>query len=277
LPVDEPGGTSAKKSLGQHFLVSPRVAERIVEALAPRAGELLFEIGPGRGALTALLAGSGAHIVAYEIDRSLVASLVEQFGAHAGVEIVQGDVRTLDFDTEATRRDRREYKLIGNIPYNLTGVILTGLAFLGGCTRSVCMVQREVGERVLAPPGERRCGILSVFLQSFLDIERVLRVRPGSFRPRPAVESVVLAFAPRVFPGAPADRRRFLDFLKLAFSQRRKRLLGVLRAASGLENARERFASGHIAGIDLSRRPEQLALREWFALYDGWCAMKGAR
>ncbi len=128
-----------------------------------------------------------------------------------------------------------------------------------------------------ACPGKRRCGILSVFLQSFLGIERVLRVRPGSFRPRPTVESVVLRFAPRVLPDAPADRRGFLDFLKLAFSQRRKKLLGVLRAASGAENARELFASGRLAGIDLTRRPEQLALRDWFELYEAWCAMKGAR
>lgn len=275
--MGEPDGTSAKKSLGQHFLVSPRVAERIVEALAPRAGELLFEIGPGRGALTSLLAESEARVVAYEIDRALAFSLAEQFGAREKVEIVQEDIRTIDFDAEAARRDEREYKVIGNIPYNLTGVILVGLAFLGGCMRSVCMVQREVGERVIASPGERRCGILSVFLQSFLGIERMLRVRPGSFRPRPTVESVVLRFTPRELPDAPADRRRFLDFLKLAFSQRRKKLLGVLRAASGVENARARFASGQLAGIDLSRRPEQLVLQDWFALYDGWCAMKGAR
>lgn len=275
--MDEPNGTAAKKSLGQHFLVSPQVAGRIVEALEPRAGELLFEIGPGRGALTSLCAESGARIVAYEIDRSLVSLLTEQFGAREKVEIVQVDVRAIDFDAEAASRSEREYKVIGNIPYHLTGVILVELAFLGGCTRSVYMVQREVGERVLASPGERRCGILSVFLQSFLGIERVLRVRPGSFRPRPTVESVVLRFTPRAHPGAPADRRGFLDFLKLAFSQRRKKLLGVLRAASGAENARERFASGRLADIDLTRRPEQLKLRDWFGLYEAWCAMKGSR
>ena len=276
-PVDEPGGVSAKKSLGQHFLVSPRVAERIVEALSPGAGELLFEIGPGRGALTGHLAASGARVVAYEIDRSLAALLVEQFGARGNVEIVQGDIRNVEFDAEAAGRGEREYKVIGNIPYNLTGVILIGLAFLRGCVRSICMVQREVGDRIIASPGERRCGVLSVFLQSYLGIERVLRVRPGSFRPRPRVESVVLRFSPRALPGAPADRRGFLDFLKLAFSQRRKKLLGVLRAAAGVNDAGEILAAGSLAGVDLTRRPEQLPLPDWFVLYGGWTGMKGAR
>lgn len=267
---------AAKKSLGQHFLVSRDVAGKIVYALSPCAGELIFEIGPGHGALTTFLAGSGARVVACEIDRSLVSSLDGQFGAHAGVEIVQKDVREVDFDAEAYKRGVRNYKLIGNIPYHLTGVILVGLAFLGGCRRAVCMVQREVGERVLASPGERRTGVLSVFLQSYFDIERVLRVRPGSFQPRPRVESVVLGFSPRGSTGAPEDRRGFLDFLKLTFSQRRKKLFGVLREASGAKNARDSFPPESLAGIDLHRRPEQLALIDWFGLYGGWSVMKGS-
>ncbi len=267
---------AAKKSLGQHFLVSNDVAGKIVDALSPGAGELIFEIGPGYGALTTFLAGSRAHVVAYEIDGALVASLDGRFGANARVEIVQKDVREVDFDAEAEKRGMQIYKVIGNIPYHLTGVILVDLAFLGGLRRAVCMVQREVGERVLASAGERRTGILSVFLQSYFDIERVLRVRPGSFRPRPRVESVVLGFSPRGSAGAPENRRDFLDFLKLAFSQRRKKLLGVLREASGAKNAGDRFPPESLAGVDLHRRPEQLALIDWFGLYGGWSVMKGS-
>lgn len=268
---------AAKKSLGQHFLVSGDVAGKIVDALSPGAGELIFEIGPGHGALTVFLAVSGARVVAYEIDRSLVASLDGRFGANAGIEIVQKDVREVDFDAEAEKRGMRSYKVIGNIPYHLTGVILVGLAFLCRLRGAVCMVQREVGERVLTSPGERRTGVLSVFLQSYFYIERVLRVRPGSFRPRPRVESVVLGFSPRGSFGAPENRRDFLDFLKLAFSQRRKKLLGVLREASGAKNERDRFPPESLAGIDLHRRPEQLALADWFGLYGGWTVMKGSR
>lgn len=274
--MGEPKRSAAKKSLGQHFLVSRDVAARIVDALEPCAEELIFEIGPGHGALTTFLAESGARVVAYEIDRSLVASLGGQFGARDGVEIVQKDVREVDFDAEAERRGVRNYKVIGNIPYHLTGVILVDLAFLGGLMNAVCMVQREVGERVLASPGERRTGVLSVFLQSYFDIERVLRVRPGSFQPRPRVESVVLNFSPRESIDAPEDRRGFLGFLKLAFSQRRKKLFGVLRDASGAKNAGVRFPPDALAGIDLHRRPEQLALGDWFVLYGGWSAMKGS-
>jgi 16S rRNA (adenine1518-N6/adenine1519-N6)-dimethyltransferase len=277
LPVNGEGAPYARKSLGQHFLVSRDAAGRIVEALEPGAGELVFEIGPGRGALTSILAESEACLVAYEIDRDLAVWLKERLGEREECEIVQGDVRDVDFDAEARRRGKHDYKVIGNIPYNLTGVILVNLAFLERCIRSVCMVQREVGDRVLATPGERRCGILSVFLQSYLEIERVMRIRPGAFRPPPRVESVVLRFLPRALPGSPADRRGFLDFLKLAFSQRRKKLHGVLRAAPDARDAGERFSGGTLGGIDLSRRPEELPLRDWFGLYGGWTALKGGR
>jgi 16S rRNA (adenine1518-N6/adenine1519-N6)-dimethyltransferase len=275
--VDDPGVRRAKKSLGQNFLVSPVTAGRIAAAVEPEAGGLLFEIGPGRGALTTHLVDAEARVVAYEIDGALVEALRERFGERRNLEIVQEDIRDVDLEAEAARRAASAYKVIGNIPYNLTGVILVNLAFLERCVRSVCMVQREVGERVLAPPGERRCGILSVFLQSYFDIERVLRVRPGAFRPRPRVESVVLCFTPRVSEGAPEERRTFLSLLKTAFSQRRKRLLGVLRAAAGSALGGDAFAGGALAGVDLRRRAEELALSDWFALFDGWTALKDGR
>jgi 16S rRNA (adenine1518-N6/adenine1519-N6)-dimethyltransferase len=129
------------------------------------------------------------------------------------------------------------------------------------------MVQREVGERICTGPGERNCGILSVYLGSYLGIERVIRVRPGSFSPPPQVESVVLRFTRESRPGAPAEREAFLEFLKGCFSQRRKKLRSVLRALFGTAHARVVTGLGTDAGVDLDHRPEELYFDDWFRLF----------
>ncbi|MCK4549482.1 MAG: 16S rRNA (adenine(1518)-N(6)/adenine(1519)-N(6))-dimethyltransferase, partial [Candidatus Krumholzibacteria bacterium] len=126
------------------------------------------------------------------------------------------------------------------------------------------MVQKEVGERVLAAPGSRNSGILPVFLQSYLDIKKVMTLKPGSFRPKPKVDSVVLIFAPVRRENVPGDSERFLSFLKSAFSQRRKKLANALKSVPGLPEMKE---LERISGIDLGHRPEELLLEEWFALY----------
>lgn len=259
--------SEAKRSLGQNFLVSETVARRIVDALSPAVGELVLEIGPGRGALTVPLAESGVSVVAYEIDRSLVEHLRVKCGTLENVEIVHADVRNVVFDDEAGIRRKEHYGVIGNIPYHLTGTILSGLAFLQKCRGSVLMVQREVGERILASPGSRSCGILSVFLQGYFKVERVIKVRPGSFNPRPKVESVVLKFTPEEPAGAPSDRRGFLNFLKIAFSQRRKKLHGSLRGYGGLRSAGDLRRAVEMSGVELDRRPEELRLDDWFRLF----------
>ncbi|MCK4236534.1 MAG: ribosomal RNA small subunit methyltransferase A [Candidatus Krumholzibacteria bacterium] len=255
---------AAKKSLGQNFLVSEDVARRIVEAVLPAPGELVFEIGPGRGALTVPLAESRAEIVAYEIDRSLVRLLGKRCAGMDNVEVVHADIRDMDLDAAASERKMKRYKIVGNIPYHLTSTILLDLPRWKGNERSVLMVQREVGERVHAAPGERRCGVLSVFLQSYFDIARVTRVRAGSFSPRPGVESVVLRFTCKEPGRGPSDMAGFLAFLKLAFSQRRKKLRSVISLADQ-------------SGIDLGRRPEELDLESWLKLFARFNEIRGQR
>jgi len=196
----------AKKSLGQNFLTAEPVARKIAEALHPAPGDLIFEIGPGRGALTIPLARSGATIVAFEIDEALVRFLRELCRELPNVEIYHADVRTVNFDAAADERGATSYKIAGNIPYHLTSTILIDLARLRLCGEAVFMVQKEVGERILASPGKRECGILSIFLQSYYIIDRVIRVRPGSFTPPPKVEGVVLAFTPDNSARGPEDR-----------------------------------------------------------------------
>ncbi|MDD3643241.1 MAG: 16S rRNA (adenine(1518)-N(6)/adenine(1519)-N(6))-dimethyltransferase RsmA [Candidatus Krumholzibacteria bacterium] len=253
----------ARRSLGQNFLVSPGVVERILDAVAAPPALPVFEIGPGTGALTLPLAARGALVAAFEIDRALAGRLEAELGKNPRAEVVNADYRGIDLDAEAAARGWTGYVLAGNIPYLLTSTILLGLPGLARCRRAVIMVQREVGERVLAPPGSRRCGILSVYLQAYLAVSRVMNVGAGSFRPRPKVDSVVLRFEPTAREGAPRDRGAFLALLKGAFAQRRKKLGNALAAAYGPEAATA-LAAG--SGVDAGRRPEELTLEEWFAL-----------
>ncbi len=265
---------TAKKSLGQNFLVSERVAGRIVGALGLSPGDPVFEIGPGKGALTLPLAAAGARVTAFEIDRGLAGLLKERLGGKRDVEIVNADIRRVDLDKEAVRRGWERYAVIGNIPYLLTGTILIGLVKLERCRRAVIMVQKEVGERVLASPGGRKCGILSIFMQAYMDISRVTSVAAGSFNPRPKVDSVVLCFEPAGRQGAPAERAAFLSFVKEAFSQRRKKLAGVLKNDPAIGGREGVIRLASIAGVDAGKRPEELLVEEWFRLFAGYAELK---
>ena len=253
----------AKRSLGQNFLVSKETARRIVGP-----GELVFEIGPGRGALTLPLSGTGAHVVAFEIDHSLSGELEERFQDLDMMEILHRDIREVELDGEAEIRGHEGFTLLGNIPYNLTSTILLDLPRWRRCRAALLMVQREVGDRVLAPPGVRECGILSVYMQSYMDIERVLRVRPGSFSPRPKVESVVLRFKPKGVEEGPGEREEFLKFLKGAFSQRRKKLGSVFRDVFGMGDAGNLSHLAEVSGVSFDDRPEDLSLEQWNRLFE---------
>jgi len=261
-------GHRAKRSLGQNFLVSKEIAGRIVEEMDAGPGALVFEIGPGRGALTLHLAGTGAHVVAFEIDRSLAGELGTRFGELERMEILHRDIREVDLDREAEKRGFETFSLIGNIPYNLTSTILLGLPGLGRCRAALFMVQREVGERIVAPPGSRQCGILSVYLQSYMDIEKVMRVRPGSFVPRPKVESVVLRFRPRAGDEGPSERAEFLEFLKKAFSRRRKKLRSIFRDLFGMSDAGYLSRLEEMSGASMDHRSEDLSLEQWKSLFE---------
>jgi 16S rRNA (adenine1518-N6/adenine1519-N6)-dimethyltransferase len=267
----------AKRRLGQNFLTADAVAGSIAAALSPAPGDLVFEIGPGRGALTIPLARSGATVVAYEIDEPLVDLLRERLASSSNVELCHADIRGVDFDAAADERGRSSYKLAGNIPYNLTSTILIDLARWRMLSEAVFMVQREVGERILAKPGERTCGILSIFLQAYFIINKVRKVRPGSFTPPPRVESVVLRFVPHVSEGGPKDREAFFLFLKGCFSHRRKKLRNILGEFLGVKTAKDWERLGELSGVDFGMRPEEIPLEGWFSLFAASQSMKGLR
>jgi 16S rRNA (adenine1518-N6/adenine1519-N6)-dimethyltransferase len=259
----------AKKSLGQNFLVDETYARRIVGALAPRAGETIVEIGPGRGALTALLLESDARVVAVEFDHHLVALLGERFGGRQDFTLVQADALEVDFCAAA--EPASSARVVANLPYNISTAILQRLVQQRRCvTEMVLMLQREVVERIAAPPGSHERGYLSVLVEAFCDTEALFDVPPGAFRPIPKVWSTVARL--RVREGVSlADERLFLRVVGAGFAQKRKTIFNNLRSAPEDLRALTESAGGgaallESAGIEPRRRAEELTLAEWVAL-----------
>lgn len=259
----------AKKAFGQNFLVDDGVLARIVASVQPSPSDAILEVGPGRGALTRHLVASGATFLAVEWDRDLLPSLNAQFGAAANVEIGHGDILRVDLRQILSARGKgRKWKVAANLPYNISSQVL--FRFLE-CSdlfeRLVLMLQKEVGDRLVAPPNCKDYGALTVLLRLHFDIRREFLVKPGAFRPVPKVDSCVLRFtpleAPRVEVG---DEELFRRLVKGAFNQRRKTLLNSLRSA-GLEVGDDVLQDALTrSGIDGGRRGETLALEEFAAL-----------
>ncbi|OGK99555.1 MAG: ribosomal RNA small subunit methyltransferase A [Candidatus Rokubacteria bacterium RIFCSPHIGHO2_12_FULL_73_22] len=251
---------SRRRALGQHFLRDPAIARAVVDLVAPTAADLAVEIGPGEGALTGELARRAGRVLALEVDAGLVERLRPRFPA---VEVRLADARTWDYRALAAPPGGRVL-VVGNLPYSVGKPILAAvLAAHGAVAEAALMLQREVAERVAAPPGSRVYGSLSVLAQLHWDVRVALRVPPGAFRPPPRVDSAVLHLralpAPRV---AVADERRFERVVRAAFAQRRKTLANALAAGLGLpqEAARATLAA---AGVDPGRRAETLTILEF--------------
>ncbi len=223
-------GRKQKSVLGQNFLVDASARRRIVEALGT-AGDVV-EIGPGKAALTELLAARARRLVAIEVDPALAAALRAGFAGQATVEVLEADVLTVDFAGLALVPGR-SLDVIGNLPYYITSPILNHL-FLHEqvLRRVVVMVQREVAERMAAVPGTRDYGLLSVICQAHAQVELLFTLGPEAFQPRPAVDSAVvrMELAPRwrELGVAPDLFRRFLE---QCFAQKRKTLANNLRSA----------------------------------------------
>lgn len=217
-----------RKRFGQNFLRAPHVIAGILAAAELSPGEAVVEIGPGLGALTGPLLAAGARVVAFEVDRDLAAALAERQNPELMIHL--GDV--LQADWPATLTDP-PYKLIANLPYNISSqVLFKVLDHRPLFSRLVLMFQKEVGDRLLAAPATRDYGILSVLVQNWYAVTRVVRVPPGCFFPPPKVESLVLRFDPRPQPLAPvADEEAFRRLVKAVFAQRRKTLRNGLLGA----------------------------------------------
>ena len=267
------GGTSRRRrSLGQHFLTNAAAARSIVARFAPRRGEVVIEIGPGRGALTDHLLAAGARVVAVEVDPRLADALSIRHSGDRGFRLVRGDVLSCDIGSLCEGSPAR---VLANIPYAITGeLILRLLLAAPPLTAMTLMVQKEVADRIVAGPGSRTYGSLSVLTQYFTEPHLQMILRPGSFTPPPAVISAVVTmpFRARRELDAAAEKR-FSRFVRDLFASRRQTLRNNLRrsllpAASpkaGSIAAIERTLEA--AGLDLQRRPETLSREEVLALH----------
>ncbi len=252
----------ARKRLGQHFLTDRHALERIVDALEVLPGETVVEIGPGRGAMTDLLAERAARLVAIEIDRLLIPVLTERYAVRPNVRIVEADVLAISLGTVVDG----PYALIGNVPYYITTPIIFQALRAPRPTRMVFLVQREVADRIGAPPGDRTYGALSVNVQALADVHIVGRVSAGAFHPKPKVDSAILRITPKAQPLVRLEEEGpFQVFVQGAFGQRRKQIRRVLRDIFSLDVAGAESILSHCA-IDPEARPETLSASDFVAL-----------
>ena len=256
------------KRLGQHFLRDQRTIERIIQALNPKPNETIIEIGPGTGALTATLVERAGRVVAVEFDNKLAPLLSERFADSANFKLVMADALTTDFCAEIL--PATSARLVANLPYNISTAILQRLISQRACIEEmVLMLQREVVERVLAPPGTTDRGFISVLVEAYCEAEKLFDVAPGAFRPPPKVWSSVMRvqFRPRINANV-ADEELLFQTVSAGFAQKRKTILNNLRNTTGrLQETLKRNGGASIvlckANVDLQRRAETLTLEEW--------------
>jgi len=244
-----------RKRFGQNFLVDRQVIDQIIATVAPHAGELIIEIGPGRQALTGPLSQSGADLVVVELDRDLAAGLT---AANPQYEVINEDALRVDFAALAAGRP---YRMVGNLPYNISTPLLFHL--LGQRTPPVdmhFMLQKEVVARMAASPGGKDFGRLSLTCQNFCQVLPLLEIPPQAFEPIPRVESAFVRLVPLDKPQVdPELQRAFETVVTQAFSMRRKTLRNSLRNlldSPAIQNA----------GIDPGARPEQLGIDAFIRL-----------
>lgn len=258
--------TPARKRFGQHFL-EPAWVVKVVRAIAPAADDVFFEIGPGRGALTRELTARARSVTAFEIDRDLADELRQT--APANLEVIAGDFLTSQWIIE--NRTGHPVRVAGNLPYNVASPILFRLVELFGAgiqlTDATVMLQREVAERLVARPGSKEYGVLSVLIQLSADVERLLALPAGAFRPAPKVQSALVRLRFRERRPEPRNVELLTRLVQAIFTRRRKTLENALMAFRTWDRA---VISDVLrqADIDGRRRPETLDVSELVRLAD---------
>ena len=256
-----------RRVLGQHFLKSPGVLKKIVEVVAPAPDELVLEIGPGKGALTYLLAERAGRVVAVEKDPEMLPILLE--AAVPNLIVLEGDILDCDFADLLAKYGSsfRAAVLAGNLPYSIsTPLLFKVLEEKAAFDRCVFLVQKEVAERICSSPGSKAYAPLGILLQIRYVAAIRFAVHPGSFSPPPRVESAVVSLERRAAPLIPiVDERRFAEFLRAAFRQRRKTLENNLLASGKPAAAIGRACES--AGLSLRVRPEDVPIAGFAALF----------
>jgi len=248
----------ARKRFGQNFLTDPMVIQRIVDSIAPQADELFIEVGPGQGALTSPLIATGMELHLVEIDRDLANRLATQLRIHPGVHVHVGDALKMDF---ADISDKRPFRLVGNLPYNISTPLLFHLLKWSELIIDMhFMLQSEVVNRMAASPGAKAWGRLSIMCQYHCEIVPLFTVQPESFSPAPKVQSGFVRLIPHREPPVQIVSKEAFDHLVIqAFSMRRKTLRNSLRGLLDVSLIES-------AGIDPGLRAEALGLEQFAAL-----------
>lgn len=265
-------GHRGRQKLGQHFLERAWV-DKVIGAIVPAPDDVFIEVGPGRGALTRPLASRASHVVAFEIDRTLAAALAED--APPNLTIVPGDF--LRVNPDGVRRELassvppdRPLRVAGNLPYQVASPILFKLMELSEAgldlIDATVMLQREVAERVMASPGTRDYGVLTVRVRQHAQVERLLDLPPGAFRPPPQVRSTLIRLKFHAASPRPANQDIFAALTQAVFTRRRKTLANALLAYPPARNISAAILAE--AGIEGRRRPETLDIAELVLIAD---------
>ncbi|MEN8227480.1 MAG: 16S rRNA (adenine(1518)-N(6)/adenine(1519)-N(6))-dimethyltransferase RsmA [Bacteroidota bacterium] len=242
-----------KKYLGQHFLTDPTIAERIVSALSTKPGDTVIEIGPGTGVLTGPLLERDIQLLPVEIDPESIIHLKNRWPS-LEKRLIEEDFLKLNIDAYTSD----PFHVIGNFPYNISSqIFFRVLEYRQRIPSVICMLQKEVANRIASPPGSREYGILSVLLQAYFDIQYLFTVKPGSFFPPPKVTSGVIRLTRNSTISLPCDEKLFFLVVKSTFNQRRKMIRNSLKSI--LLNLDSNFEL-------LSKRPEQLGVPEFIEL-----------
>jgi len=259
-------GIRMSKKLGQNFLIDEHVVQSIVKAANITQGDAVLEIGPGIGTLTQGLAEAGAAVTAVEIDRRLIEVLAKTLEGYENIRVVHGDILRIDIGKEVAAP---RYKVVANLPYYITTPIIMGLLEAHmPVDILVTMVQKEVAQRMVAVPGTKDYGSLSVAVQYYTKPEIMFVVPPASFIPPPAVDSAVIRCTVREKPPVEVNERIFFRVVKAAFAQRRKTLSNTLKTTGVPADILKVILEK--AGIDGGRRGETLSLEEFAAIANVW-------
>jgi len=247
-----PSNYRARKRFGQHFLHDPKIIQRIVDAIAPKPGERLVEIGPGRGAITKPLLQRAGEMDAVELDRDLIPVLEAACEQDGVLRVHSGDI--LGIDLHSLRGTGERLRIVGNLPYNISTPLIFRLLEAKSCIEDMhFMLQKEVAERMTASPGTKIYGRLTVMLAAHCSVHRLFRVGPGAFKPPPRVDSVFVRIEPLQDPPFSIDDPEvFAKLVSHAFSQRRKTLRNAIRVFLDESDIRD-------LGLDPALRPEALA------------------
>lgn len=269
-------GLQLSKSLGQNFITDGNIVRQIIEGAGISGEDMVIEIGPGIGVLTAELAGKAAFVTAVEIDNRLIPILEETLADCGNVRVINADI--LKTDLRQIIRDAGEEGLftgkvhiIGNLPYYITTPIIMKLLEEQVPVDSITvMMQKEVADRIRSGPGNKTYGAISVAVQRYCRVSKITDVPKEAFVPRPKVESTVLRLEPLEERPEAADEKMFLRCVRAGFAQRRKTLLNSLASAGGMnkDEVREILEA---AGIDPGRRAETLTVEEFVKIANGVC------